>query len=157
MSWRVIAVLVLASFSLAQDSNGPFGLRGGMTRKQVEQAIGAKALVSADGDDVTYSRAPQPHPDFNSYKLTFSRTYGLVRLIAQSKDIDEDETLAATSAKCEEIQAALTAKSLDCAEFKQTYYFPFYLVRRFDADARQHCSKTKKSEKVYALLEIAKP
>lgn len=116
MLWRtVIAVLIVASPSLAQDS-GPFGLREGMTRKQVEQAIGAKAFVSEDGDAVTYSTAPLPHPDFNSYKLTFSRTYGLVQVVAQSKDIDEGSVLAAdqryeeTSSKCQEVQSALTAK-----------------------------------------------
>jgi hypothetical protein len=110
MMWRtVIAVLILVVLSFAQDS-GPFGFREGMTRKQVEQAIGAKAFVSEDGDDVTYSTAPQSHPDFSSYKLTFSRTYGLVRLVAQSKDIDEDKTFTFTSAKCQEIQTALAAK-----------------------------------------------
>ncbi len=103
----LLFVLALAPLAVAQ---GPFGLRAGMTRKQVEQIIGAKALVSQDGDDFTYATVPTPHPDFASYKLTFSRTYELVQFVAQSKEIDEDAKLALTSAKCEEIQTTLTAK-----------------------------------------------
>lgn len=110
MILRVTLFLLCSIGAIAQDVS-PFGLREGMTRKQVEQTIGAKTFVSEDGDEVTYSTAPRPHPDFDFYKLAFSRTYGLVQVLAVSKYLDEaGRDAAAASAKCEEIRGALTAK-----------------------------------------------
>lgn len=84
MRHLICAVLVvLASSSFAQEA-GPFGLRAGMTRKQVEQIVGANAVISQKGDEVTYSTAPQPHPLFEEYILTFSRKYGLVKIHADA-------------------------------------------------------------------------
>jgi hypothetical protein len=57
----ICAILVLAAYSVAQET-GPFGLKAGMTRKQMQQIVGAKAVVSEHGNDVTYSTVPQPHP-----------------------------------------------------------------------------------------------
>ena len=105
-----LLTLVLISSSHAQETSGPFGVRAGMTRRQVEQIIGAKAFVEQNGDDVVYSTAPQSHPDFDSYTLTFSRAYGLVRLTAMSRDINDGESGQSTSSKCQEILYALTEK-----------------------------------------------
>ena len=100
---------VFGSLSVAQDT-GPFGLRAGMTRKQVEQIIGPKALIQERGDDVTYSTVPESHPDFDQYTLTFSRTYGLVEIQALSRDLDDDSALKRLSSKCSEIRDALKSK-----------------------------------------------
>jgi len=81
-----------------------------MTRKQVEQIIGANAVVSQNGDTVTYSTAPQVHPLFERYVLIFSRRYGLVMVQAMSKDIDDTEAGQATESKCEQIHSALVDK-----------------------------------------------
>jgi hypothetical protein len=85
----ICAVLVLASYSFAQET-GPFGLRAGMTRKQVEQIVRASAVISQKGDDVTYSTVPQPYPLFEEYILTFSRKYGLVEVQGSAFNIPDD-------------------------------------------------------------------
>lgn len=108
MNRMIWSVVLLVSASFAQE--GPFGLRAGMTRKQVEQVLGGSAFVSQDGDDVTYSTAPHPHPMFDKYTLTFSRRYGLVTIQAVSKYIYDNESGQATLSHCQEVHAALTEK-----------------------------------------------
>lgn len=103
------AVFMLASASFGQDA-GPFGLRAGMTRKQVEQAVGSNTVIAQDGDAVTYSTAPRSHPLFARYVLIFSRKYGLVMVQAISKDIDDTASGQSTGSRCEEIYSALAEK-----------------------------------------------
>jgi hypothetical protein len=105
----VCTVLGLASLSFAQQT-GPFGLTAGMTRKQVEQIVGAKAVVSQKGDDVTYSTVPEPYPLFEQYILTFSRKYGLVEVEGMAFDILDDSSGSSTRSKCEGIHSILNKK-----------------------------------------------
>jgi hypothetical protein len=102
-------IFTLFSASFGQDA-GPFGLRAGMTRKQVEQAIGSNTVIAQNGDTVTYSTAPHSHPLFEKYVLIFSRKYGLVMIQAISRDIDDTESGQSTGSKCEEIHSALVEK-----------------------------------------------
>jgi hypothetical protein len=105
----IFFLLVLVAASFAQEA-GPFGLRAGMTRKQVEQVVGERAFLSQDGDAVTYSTAPRPHPLFERYVLIFSRKYGLVMVQGVSRDIDDDKSGQSTKSECEEIDSVLTDK-----------------------------------------------
>jgi len=102
------AVLVLASYSLAQET-GPFGLRAGMTRRQVQEIVPANRMLSSKGDDFTYSTAPQPHPMFEEYILTFSPRYGLVQVQVTANSLD-DESGSLTRSRCKEIHSALSKK-----------------------------------------------
>ena len=102
-------VMVLASLSSAQQT-GPFGLTAGMTRKQVELIVGAEALISRKGDDVTYSTAPEPYPLFEQYILTFSRKYGLVRVEGMVSNILDDRSGSSTHSKCGDIHSTLGKK-----------------------------------------------
>src|SRR5260370_13553565 len=104
----ICAVLVLASYSFAQET-GPFGLRAGMTRRQVQEIVPANRMVSSKGDDYTYSTAPQPHPMFEEYILTFSPRYGLVQIQVPANPLD-DESGSLTRSRCKEIHSALSKK-----------------------------------------------
>jgi hypothetical protein len=104
----ICAVLVVASYSFAQET-GPFGLRAGMTRKQVQQIVPANAVISQKGDEFTYSTAPQPNPLFEEYILTFSPRYGLVQVQATANSLD-DESGSLTRSRCKEIHSALSKK-----------------------------------------------
>jgi hypothetical protein len=109
VGWLACTVVIPACLSLAQQT-GPFGLTAGMTRKQVEQIVGAKAVVSQKGDDVTYSTVPEPYPLFEQYILTFSRKYGLVEVEGTVFDILDDRSGSSTRSKCEDIHSTLSKK-----------------------------------------------
>src|SRR5260370_20606962 len=102
------AVLVLASYSLAQET-GPFGLRAGMTRRQVQEIVPANRMLSSKGDDFNYSTAPQPYPLFEEYILTFSPRYGLVQIQVTANSLD-DESGSLTRSRCKDIHSALSKK-----------------------------------------------
>jgi hypothetical protein len=109
MQRLICAVLVFVAYSFAQET-GPFGLKAGMTRKQVEQIVGAKAVISEHVDDITYSTVPEPYPLFEEYILTFSRKYGLVEVQGSAFHILDDRSGSSTRSKCEDIHSTLSKK-----------------------------------------------
>jgi len=86
-----------------------------MTREQVEKIVGATAVVSQKGNEVTYSTVPEPYPLFKTYTLTFSHKYGLAQVMATSFDPAgvgnlDNSSGSFTRSKCKEVLSTLSGK-----------------------------------------------
>lgn len=94
----------------AAPSVAPFGFEYGMTKEQVIQKLGKTALVKDSGVNVTFSSAPNPHPDFEMYVLAFSPQKGLLKITALSKDIETSDDGAELRTKFDAFLGALREK-----------------------------------------------
>lgn len=80
-----VAVAVVAGVVvIGAQSDGPFGLRMGMTKAELEKLVGTPLKETTPGyiEDL---KVPKPHPDFESYSAFMSPTYGLCKLNARGK------------------------------------------------------------------------
>jgi len=84
-----IFVTFFATSVFAQRTPEPFGFHYGSTKADVIKQLGNASVtnVSKDGTSVSFTTAPNPHPDFEKYVLFFSPTKGLLKIVAIGKDI----------------------------------------------------------------------
>lgn len=82
----LLPLVVLASLRLCWA--GPFGFEYGMTKEQVLELVGKKALEETKGNTYQFSTAPKPHASFETYIVVISPRTGLIRIKAVSKTIE---------------------------------------------------------------------
>jgi len=85
---RLVLLSLLASLAVlgTEPSQGPFGLRRGMSKDEVVQAAGK--VIKVDGDVIQLATVPRPHPDFDEYFTCISPSQGLLEILANGKTID---------------------------------------------------------------------
>jgi hypothetical protein len=108
---RTIAFTILAGLAMTPQlaKASAFGFKAGMTRQELIAALGAQSLKNDDHDDgLTFTRAPNPHPDFDEYFCVVSPKTGLVKVIAAGENITTDNLGSELKEKLSEVQAAIT-------------------------------------------------
>ncbi len=105
--WLFIALIWGVSLT-GQPWSGPFGLKMGLSVKQIESA--GITLTLEKEDLYLASSVPSPHRDFESYMLVMSPTSGLAKIIAISKDIQTNSQGHSLRGKFEDIQTVLESK-----------------------------------------------
>jgi hypothetical protein len=79
MSFATVVLLVASCLG-----QGPFGFEKGMTRQQVVNMLGTKAVRDKqrpEPDTLILTTAPKPQPDIEGYILIFSPTAGLLKVM----------------------------------------------------------------------------
>ena len=89
---RVAAVVATACVTCVPSFAATFGFHKGETVQQVIAAVGQKNVLKTEknpggGINLTLQTTPEPHDEFESYKLYFSPDKGLLRVVAVGKDI----------------------------------------------------------------------
>jgi hypothetical protein len=89
----VLSVLVGVSpaqstSTVTQSSAGPFGFTCGSNKQAITSLVGQ--LNPEGSDDYSTATAPAPYPNVGYYRLTISPTQGLLRIAAESNDVDTD-------------------------------------------------------------------
>jgi hypothetical protein len=79
-----------------------------MTKEQIVAILGDKALTRVHDDAYTFSTAPSPHPEFESYICFVSPEKGLLKVVAISKDIETNSFGEAIRDRFEQVQAGLS-------------------------------------------------
>jgi len=77
-----IMFLVVISFAIAQ----PFGIKMGMTLDDLI-AMGCNPKVLSNNPHWYFITPPKPHPSFDRYSVEISKNYGVIAIVANSKDI----------------------------------------------------------------------
>lgn len=92
----LIAVVVIlggicraqSSLTLNRNITGPFGFTCGMSTQAITSLVGP---LKNDGvNEYSTSTAPKPYPNVGYYSLTISPTQGLLRVKAETNDIETD-------------------------------------------------------------------
>jgi hypothetical protein len=80
--------LLLTVFA-TQIFAGPFGFEKGMTRQQILDMVGSRAVVKDTPGDyvIRLSTAPKPHPAFEEYSICFDLQGRLAKIVATGKTI----------------------------------------------------------------------
>jgi hypothetical protein len=79
------AILLTAAVMAHAQETGPFGLRMGMSRTELQPLIDKTFQEQSPG--VLAVKVPKPHPDFETYLVIVSPTHGLCRISALGKNI----------------------------------------------------------------------
>ena len=87
MYTRCISLFLYCLFAFQALAAGPFGFEYGMTKEQIVKLVGQRAVEKEDGDRLSLSTAPKPHPDFEAYNLMISPEQGLVKIGAVGRDV----------------------------------------------------------------------
>jgi hypothetical protein len=74
----------------AQNTTGPFGFTCGASSQAISRLVGP--LKPEGVDQYSTATAPTPFPNVSYYLLTISPTQGLVKVSAETNDIDTDTT-----------------------------------------------------------------
>jgi hypothetical protein len=105
--------IVLGGVSSAQSSPtqsriaaGPFGFTCGMSQQAITGLVGP--LKNEGVNLYTTSTAPNPYPNVGGYSLTISPTQGLLRVQAETNDIETDGDGADLIAQFHAIETELT-------------------------------------------------
>jgi hypothetical protein len=110
---RIVALvaLLLMPVSLAaqtvSSADGPFGLRMGMTVRQL-RALGTLKLEQPSV--YSFASPPKPHPKIESFLLVVTEAEGLCKLIATSKTFDTSVYGTELRDQFDSFQEALEAK-----------------------------------------------
>jgi hypothetical protein len=75
----------------ARPTTRPFGFDFGMTKEQAIARLGKTAVVKDTGVTVVFNTAPNGHPDFESYILSFSPKAGLLKIRGVSKTFETSD------------------------------------------------------------------
>jgi hypothetical protein len=93
----VAGAIFLGGISFAQststptpNTSGPFGFNCGATKQAISSQVGS--LKEEGADQYSTSTAPTPFPNVSYYLLTISPTQGLLKVSAETNDIDTDTT-----------------------------------------------------------------
>ncbi|QEI06071.1 hypothetical protein FXN63_09660 [Pigmentiphaga aceris] len=108
---HVVATLVFAVFANAagaQETSGPFGLRQGMTKAEIEKLVKLERIR----DSLSYSTdtLPVPHSAFSRYLLKISATHGLCSVIAIGHEKRTDSFGESLHQDFTKLKDALTAR-----------------------------------------------
>jgi len=90
----------------AQSTGGPFGFHCGATKQAISAQVGA--LKDEGVNQYSTATAPDPFPNVGYYLLTISPTQGLLKVAAETNDIDTDTTGADLINQFHTIEAELT-------------------------------------------------
>jgi hypothetical protein len=105
---RLAAFCALAvTLAPKQGLASVFGFKAGMTKEQIVAILGGKAPTKVHDDAYTFSTAPSPHPEFESYICFISPEKGLLKVVALSKNIETNDFGEALKDKFEQIQAGV--------------------------------------------------
>ena len=88
---RYLVLLLVLGMAFGTVHAGPFGLKMGMTKAEIESAIGAKLEEVESGVYYT-KKVPIPYPLFSYYNLTIHSTHGLHGVRAYSNETDSLKT-----------------------------------------------------------------
>ena len=92
--------------SRAASTTGPFGFSCGASKQAVSSLVGP--LKEEGVNQYSTATAPNPFPNVGYYLLTISPTQGLLKVTAETNDIDTDATGADLINRFHAIEAALT-------------------------------------------------
>ena len=108
---KVFCIVLAIAWSIGvfcQPWSGPFGLKMGLTQKQLEAS---GITLTEIGDNVFMaSKVPNPHRDFSNYMLIVSPTSGLAKILAISDDITTDSQGYKLRNEYEDIKSLLDSK-----------------------------------------------
>jgi hypothetical protein len=77
-----------SSLTSTPNTTGPFGFTCGMSTQAITRVVGS---LKNDGvNEYSTSAAPKPYPNVGYYSLTIFPTRGLVKVKAETNDIDTD-------------------------------------------------------------------
>lgn len=127
LACTVLALCSLGSTGIAQspanptpgqEPSGPFGLHRGMTKAQVLSIIGNAPIKNETpnalgGTMIIVSTVPKPYREFEAYQLYFSKTEGLLKIIAIGKDIATSEEGTELREHYSDLETLLTNYLLD--------------------------------------------
>lgn len=95
-----------SSSTLSQNAAGPFGFTCGMSQQAITGLVGP--LKNEGVNQYSASTAPNPYPNVGGYSLTISPTQGLLRVQAETNDIETDSDGADLIAQFHAMEAELT-------------------------------------------------
>ena len=111
----VAIVMVLVGVSpaqttptVAQNSHGPFGFHCGASKQAISALVGP--LKDEGVNEYSTATAPTPFPNVGYYLLTISPTQGLLKIAAETNDIDTDTTGVDLINQFHTIEAQLTSQ-----------------------------------------------
>jgi hypothetical protein len=90
----------------AQSPTGPFGFHCGANKQAISSLVGP--LKEEGVNQYSTATAPTPFPNVSYYLLTISPTQGLLKVSAETDDIDTDTTGAELINRFHTIEADLT-------------------------------------------------
>lgn len=109
----VMIAMVLGGVSQAQttptatqNTIGPFGFHCGASKQAITALVGQ--LKDEGVNEYSTAAAPNPFPDVGYYRLTISPTQGLLRVAAETNDIDTDTTGVDLINQFHRVEAELT-------------------------------------------------
>jgi hypothetical protein len=110
MAIPMILALALSPLTAsAQDSPpGPFGLRKGMTRAEIEKL--GPILDEGPSGILRVGRVPRPDPNYQSYWVVVTPRAGVCAVMAAGKTVLDDPNGALVQASFAKAKAALTEK-----------------------------------------------
>jgi hypothetical protein len=86
MLWLALVVAIPNALGQAVKT-GPFGLHCGMTKNEVIQLVGERAVKESTDYSLLLATAPKPHPRFELYRIFFSPQHGLLKILAAGNDV----------------------------------------------------------------------
>ncbi|MGC2252810.1 MAG: hypothetical protein WA626_19210, partial [Acidobacteriaceae bacterium] len=86
----LVGVSPAQTTSPAANSTGPFGFTCGASRQAISTMVGP--LKEEGINQYSTATAPTPFPNVGYYLLTISPTQGLLKIAAETNDIDTDAT-----------------------------------------------------------------
>lgn len=110
--WVVAIAAVLVGVSPAQTTSpaasptGPFGFSCGISKQAISSLVGP--LKEEGVDQYSTAAAPTPFPNVGYYLLTISPTQGLLKIAAETNDIDTDTSGVGLINQFHIIEAELT-------------------------------------------------
>lgn len=110
---HTLAIAILGLVLMGQSyAAGPFGFEKGMTIGQITQVLGKDSLKKVSGGSAMWetATAPKPHSAFDKYLLVISPTDGLLKVIAEGKDIETGDSGIELREAYKEIVDAISAK-----------------------------------------------
>ena len=91
-------------------AEGPFGLEAGLTKKNIEDMIGAELKPFPDSVNLyTSDKLPKQNANFGMYGLLISPKSGLCEIRAVGRDIDTDSHGLALKSKFEDLKGSLSS------------------------------------------------
>ena len=99
-------LLAQTSSAVAQSSAGPFGFTCGANKQAITSLVGP--LKEEGANQYSTATAPNPFPNIGYYALNISPTQGLLRVAAETNDIDTDTTGVDLINQFHTIEAELT-------------------------------------------------
>lgn len=105
----LIALIMFAGAArLSAQDDGPFGLRMGMTKGEVQKAMGA--MKEGQPGRFLAPTPPKKHPGFETYVLMISPSHGLCKIVAVGVNVPLNSFGDRLKDQFKDINTALTEK-----------------------------------------------